>query len=248
MPFSFQQSWETKYNVNPVWSSIFKALRNPFIPLKYRDVTLRILNRGIQVGSRLASFADAVPSCPRCGLYEDISHCFFSCHLIGHIPSVLARFLETFHGCEPPPPLFTFLFFYPPDAISLPWLLLRDISFYSIWIHRCSSIDPLHTSTPAQTILKKIFSEFQEQVQALFYSSQRDASRASTFVTLRRMFTEKVPLFQLILQGGKLIPVLRTTSFSDSELQGAQFMKSLQLNINLFVPTQGPCEDHQGYF
>ena len=237
----------SKYNINLEWLSIFKALRNPFIPLKYRDVTLRIVNRAIQVGSRFATFSDADPSCPRCGLYEDISHCFFSCHLIGQIPSILASFLATFYGCQLPPSLLSLLFFSPPEAISLPWLLLRDISFYSFWIHRCSSIDPPHTPTTAKS-LRKIFSEFQEQVQTLFYSSQRDASLSSTFSQLRCMFTEKVPLFQLISQGGKLIPLLRTTSSTPSEFQGAQFIKSLQLDLNFFVPNQGPCEDHMGNF
>ena len=195
--------WNTLLGFSPNWPKLFAQLQFSYIPLKSRNVLIRIFHHNLQVRDRF-HFLTNIPAnreCNQCSAHfsETLEHCLFTCQRIMQLSSLLR--LTYFHFYRTRLSSHWDILFNsdPHKKISQPWLLLRAIALHTIWSTRCQSLLTNTSPVPYKSLTQEILKIFEVRIQGLYHiKCQKAGPKAHREqVSFCKLFTDTIPMFTL---------------------------------------------------
>ncbi|CAI5935747.1 unnamed protein product [Closterium sp. NIES-65] len=131
--------WEEGWGKRIDWKRAINTRDSISVPLKARDVLLRIHSKNLQVGGRLDFFQNQI-SCAHCGEEETLVHCLYSCPAIQPVIGALKRSLRMLNPVRQVDSLDDLLFGEGGTASGFPEITLTAAVLRQIWLARCNAV------------------------------------------------------------------------------------------------------------
>ncbi|CAI6007791.1 unnamed protein product [Closterium sp. NIES-65] len=134
-----QAEWEEDWGKKIDWKRAIDTRDSVSVPLKARDVLLRVHSMNLQVGGRLDFFQNRI-ACPHFGGEETLAHCLYSCPTIQPVIDALKRSLQMMNPGKPMDSLGDLLYEHGGTKSGFPEMTLTAAILGRIWLARCDAV------------------------------------------------------------------------------------------------------------
>jgi len=255
--YKFQRKWEALGDFSPTWQIIFSIFETPVIPIMSRNVFRKVITWSLPVGHRVRFLHDVDTSCPRCGAYETLEHCFFTCPVIARFSSRLFGLLSSL-GYQPLHFSHILLCSDLEEEKREPWFLFLCTFLHEVWQSRNAARDD--PGRPGYHTWVTTLKSFERRVQELFVGLYtREKCSNKQVEVLRERYSHFVPWFSFripplgqcryyigtFLQNTRLRPTVPLPLLSNSSRINTS--SKLVQNTLPLLP-QGPMRTSQEFF